>query len=432
MGLPVSITSPATVATLALIVTALRHARHRSPSLFECARSFRPPALPPGAVETGPVWAVSRLTVIGVGALAVATIGFPNVPPRGPWDSTFLNLPARWDAMWYLDVAANGYRWGGLPTEQENVAFFPAFPLTMRAGGALLGAYASGLDKRTVEQRLLLGGWLVAVGTFWWALAYIYRWSAARAGPAAARATTTLLATYPFAVFYSAPYSEPLFLLAGVAAFFHFERAEWRRAAFWGFIVGLARPGGVLMTLPLAIIAARPRTGTARLSWPPPGAWVALSAPAAALALHMFHLRQVSGRWFAWAEVQVAWGRTYDLAAWAQIELAHLAEVGPLRYAAAGPVTMMNGMAAIMALVLLWRVTTRVGLPYTLLVLVNIVPAVASGGLLSVGRFTSSLFPLFHALAVSIPDRQLPAWVLGFAVGQGLLAVLFFTWRPPV
>jgi hypothetical protein len=63
-------------------------------------------------------------------------------------------------------------------------------------------------------------------------------------------------------------------------------------------------------------------------------------------------------------------------------------------------------------------------------VLVNLVPAVASGGLMSVGRFTSTLYPLFFALAVSIREQHLPGWVVGFGVLQGLLAVLFFTWRP--
>ena len=70
------------------------------------------------------------------------------------------------------------------------------------------------------------------------------------------------------------------------------------------------------------------------------------------------------------------------------------------------------------------------GLAYAVFVLGNLAPAIASGGLMSVGRFTSTLFPLFLALAAWIGERQLPYWGLGLGVLQGLLAALFFTWRP--
>ena len=62
-------------------------------------------------------------------------------------------------------------------------------------------------------------------------------------------------------------------------------------------------------------------------------------------------------------------------------------------------------------------------------VLVNLVPPLFAGGVLSMGRVTSTLFPLFLALAILVPPRSVPAWVAGFGIGQGLCATLFFTWR---
>jgi hypothetical protein len=50
---------------------------------------------------------------------------------------------------------------------------------------------------------------------------------------------------------------------------------------------------------------------------------------------------------------------------------------------------------------------------------------------MSVGRFTSTLFPLFFALAAIVPARHLSSVIVTFGVLQGLMAVLFFTWRPP-
>jgi hypothetical protein len=427
----VSVTSPARLALLALMVASIRHVMYRRPSLPEWLWSVRPHR-PQTLSTTARVWAASRISVIVVGYFAVVTIGFPHDPPYKLWDGVFMNLPARWDAGWYLDIAANGYRWGGVGSTQANVAFFPAFPLAMGVGGALLGAYAPGMDRTSAQRRLLLSGWLVALGAFWGALAYVYRWSDARAGPAVARATITLLAAYPFAVFFSAPYSEPVFLLATAGAFVHFERAEWGRAAAWAFVVGLARPSGVLLAIPLALMAMRGRRKQAFVSWPSPAAWIVLAAPAAAIALHMQHLRQVTGQWFAWSEVQVAWGRTYEVTSWLGTGITDLAEQGAVRFVEGSPIIVLNGLAAIMALMLLWRVTKAAGLPYTVFVLVTLVPAIASGGLMSLGRFTSTLFPLFFALAVSMREQHVPAWVLAFGILQGLLAALFFTWRPLV
>src|SRR4051812_23601138 len=42
----------------------------------------------------------------------------------------------RWDAIWYRDIAVNGYDGAfplkSLPTGGSNIAFFPAFPLSVR------------------------------------------------------------------------------------------------------------------------------------------------------------------------------------------------------------------------------------------------------------------------------------------------------------
>jgi hypothetical protein len=43
---------------------------------------------------------------------------------------------------------------------------------------------------------------------------------------------------------------------------------------------------------------------------------------------------------------------------------------------------------------------------------------------------TSTLFPIFVALAAMLPEAFITPFVLTFALGQGLVASLFFTWRP--
>jgi Mannosyltransferase (PIG-V) len=430
-GVRVSVTSPVRLVLLGLAIGTVRHAFRRRPSLIDAVLRTRPRRVSAAWAATAPVWAVSRVSVILAGYFAVLVIGFPGRPPFSFFENSFANLPARWDTGWYVDIAANGYQWRDAARRQQNVAFFPAFPLTMQLGGALLGACRPGILQLEAQRRMLIAGWLVALATFWFALVYVYRWSEARAGPSVAKATITLLAAYPFAVFFSAPYTEPLYLLGAAATFVHFERAEWVRCAGWGFLLGLVRPNGVLVAIPLALIAAQRRRREAPRSRLGIGVWVAVCAPAVALFLHSLYLRQLTGRWFAWSEVHAAWGRTYEVTSWVGQALAQIGEHGALKYVETAPITILNGLAAALALALVWPLTRTAGLAYAVFVLVNLVPAVGSGGLMSVGRLTSTLYPLFFALAASIPERHLPAWTVGFGVLQGLLAVLFFTWRPP-
>ena len=68
-------------------------------------------------------------------------------------------------------------------------------------------------------------------------------------------------------------------------------------------------------------------------------------------------------------------------------------------------------------------------MPYAVFLLINLEPPILAGGFLSVGRFTSVLFPAFLALALLVSVRVRPAWIAAFGMGQALNATLFFTWR---
>jgi hypothetical protein len=54
----------------------------------------------------------------------------------------------------------------------------------------------------------------------------------------------------------------------------------------------------------------------------------------------------------------------------------------------------------------------------------------AAGGLLSMGRVTSTLFPVFLWLGAAVPAHHRTGWITLFACLQGFVAVMFFTWRP--
>src|SRR5437763_9676881 len=152
---------------------------------------------------------ISRAGVLIVGVMASVLIGYtpePGEPSAWRVDANPVrNLFARWDSFWYLDIASRGYHWNGNPLEQQNVVFFPLFPLLMRVIGAAIGGHP------------LVAGVLVSLTAFLLALTYVWRWTADRLDADAASGAVWLLSMFPLALFFSAAYTESLFLLIVVA-----------------------------------------------------------------------------------------------------------------------------------------------------------------------------------------------------------------------
>ena len=108
-------------------------------------------------------------------------------PPNRVSSYEWVNLPIRWDAGWYLGIAVNGYNYdpNARPTTQQNIAFFPAYPMAMRAVTAWLGGRIIRPDERmsgnriewqyALHRRALAAGLLVSIGAFGWGLVYLYR-----------------------------------------------------------------------------------------------------------------------------------------------------------------------------------------------------------------------------------------------------------------
>jgi hypothetical protein len=82
------------------------------------------------------------------------------------------------------------------------------------------------------------------------------------------------------------------------------------------------------------------------------------------------------------------------------------------------------------ALLLTWPVARRLGLAYAVLLLLMLVPPLAAGGFMSMGRVTSTLFPLFLYLGWVLRGTRRSSIVTACAVMQGFFAALYWTWRP--
>lgn len=431
---------------LAIAAIAIRHvASPGDPLHRRLVRGLRGHAgdgMAAGSVARGAL--LSRLAVLLAGYFAVVTIGVAesSVGFQVASDAA-VNLPARFDAGWYAGIALDGYSFEGRFDKQQNVAFFPAFPLLQRAAGHPLGAFAPGIPHERRMARILWGGVILSLIAFVWGAVYLWRLARDTIGDARAPAAVALLAAYPFAVFYSAPYTESLFFLGAVATIYHFRRDELLPATAWGLLVGLTRPNGCFLSLVLACMIAerlwRARTSITRLPdspvpqfihSPTTRSFLAASAPGVGMLIYSAYVNHLTGAWFGWARLHESWGRSYQGLAPVARAYGWITDEGLLHVVEGVPYDTLNSLGLIFALVMLWPVMRRLGLAYTVFVLVNLVPPMLAGGVLSMGRLTSTLFPLFLALAAAAPPRLITPLVTAFALGQGLAAALFFTWRP--
>jgi hypothetical protein len=270
--------------------------------------------------------------------------------------------------------------------------------------------------------------WLSFLG----ALVYLFRLAKDRFGPDAAGAGIALLACYPFAFFYSTAYTESLFLLQIAGACYHFERHQLARAALWGFAAGLTRPNGCLLSVVLGLMSLpsvlRVRDGDVR------GAithLAAAAAPGCGMLAYALYVYALTGNPFQWVVQNAAWGRVYrglETLVLQHIQL--LDDRGLYRYVMTRPVDVIHIAAAVFMLASVWPVARRLGIPYAVLVFVNVIAPLMMGGLLSMGRLTSVLFPVFLWLGAAIQPGHRTAWLIAFAMMQALLAGVFFTWRP--
>ena len=369
----------------------------------------------------------SRVGVLVVGLMAAHAIGFPQ--GRAPFrvaDNEVVNLPARFDAGWYLQIATYGYEY--LPNRfdrQQNLVFFPAFPVLMSAGALVMA------------RQVLWSGTVISMLAFAWAARYLYRLAREQMDADRAAAAVTFACLYPFAIFYSAAYTEGLFLLAMIGAWYHLRRDERWPAFGWGLLAGLTRPNGCLLSIPLALLVLAPMWRHGRLQRPP-GGWgsladrmVVAAAPGLGMLVYSAYVYDRTGDPFMWIRLQAAWGRqNLGVASFLAGEWESVGEQGLYHYATSNVPDFLNILAAALVAIGLWPIARRFGAAPAMLLVLNVVPSIASGGWLSVGRATAVLFPTFFWLADVVPARHRTVWFVAFAGLQAFAAVLFFTWRP--
>jgi hypothetical protein len=229
-------------------------------------------ALRRAAVGLAGMLAIVAIAGIG-GLLVLGVVPHGGFDPPGVVDhlggvrDTLAAPFARWDSVWYLTIARDGY------TTSQSSAFFPLYPLAVAAIGAL-------------GPGLLLGGVLVSLGAMLIALRLLWRLTEHEldaAHPDAADLAVFAVALSPMAFFFSAVYSESMYLALTLGAFLSARQERWMRAGLLGALAAATRSSGLLVIAALALLwleQHRPASRWARWPkwraiattplWPPP------------------------------------------------------------------------------------------------------------------------------------------------------------------
>ncbi|MGE3842362.1 MAG: mannosyltransferase family protein [Vicinamibacterales bacterium] len=425
---------------VAALLLAVRHWRYPAPSLLSRARAgwFQFWSEPGIRTLATYYWTV-RLSVLVVGYLAAVSFGLPERGPFRVSENEFMNLPARWDSGWYLAIATDGYRYSD-SDGQQSIAFMPAFPVVMRLAGSFFAVDQNRL--RTTDGpdrgRILWAGVVVSLVLGWLASVWLFRLARSWLDESQALAAVVLLQTYPFALFYGAAYSESLFLASTVGALWLFRRRAWLGAATWGLVAGISRPNGFITSVLIGLLllehlwrgrhSLRDWATSYDRFW---GPMLAATAPVISLGVFCWMIYDLTGDPFRWMQLHAAWGREYrSLGSLASLYYNRVAAEGVYGYTSTAPIDAMNVIASCVALAAIYPVWRRLGLPYAAWMAATLLPPLSMGGFLSMGRVTSTAFPMFLWLGSLGGETTRRGLMVGFAILQGLAAALFFSWRP--
>jgi hypothetical protein len=369
--------------------------------------------------------AVITVHLVPKGTAFLANVLFPAARPRPfpmPFEAAKLaETFAAWDSGWYFDIAQRGYYWN--PSGQSSIAFFPLYPMLMRA---LAWPFGGG------ERALWTAGITLSYASLFLALAVLHRLTAKIFGDReTARRTLLYVAVFPFAYFYTQVYTESLFLLTSVSAVAAAVASRWGWAGLFGALAALTRPNGILIAVPLGLLALAGRPRPAELIRR--AAALAL-VPLGFGAFCAFAFR-LTGDPLGWLRAQAHWGYTVGNRPWGELMrlLDGLEKQGLYGYFFSDPLApyyFLHGMVALAFVALTPSVFTRLGLAFGAYVAVSLYVPLTGNALEGIGRYAATLFPVFMLLGTITSRRVHEAILIGSALVLSLLASLFAGFYP--
>ena len=361
-----------------------------------------------------------RLAMLLIGLLGVALFpplrqvgvpGWPAHPPDPGWQNVFAAWE-RFDALWFLRIADGGYRLG-----DGSAAFFPLYPLLTRGLSFALAGHP------------LAAATLVSNAAFCGGLIVTYLLTTSELSERAARTTILLMCLFPTAHFFLMPYSESLFFLLSVTAFWAARRGRWVVAGAAGALAALTRSIGFVLAPALLVEALQQRSEGRGRAWP---GVLAAGATVCGLLAYLSYWGIRAGEWLAPITRQANWQREFS---WPWVTLWNgtvdaFGRVGD----ATGGYWLIDWLVVVPMLAASAYAVVRLRPSYAIYLwlglLIPLTFVFPGRPLMSMPRFVLPLFPAFWGLELGLERMHVPrAPVLAVeAAGLGILSVLTINW----
>lgn len=325
----------------------------------------------------------------------------------------FLDGWTRWDAAWYRDIAEKGYT--NIPKAenlQRDTAFFPLYPLLIRLlNGIFLNSYISGLIVSNTA-------FLVAVVLIYHLTIHYYNFDVAKK-------SILLLCVFPFSFYFSAVYTESLFLLSVTASFYLAEKKLWALSGIAAAAATATKMVGLFTVFALIILYLEQiefNYKQIRMDI------VYISIGLLGITSYMIFLWWQFGNAFQFITSQYVSGWAGDL----NIDLfkdtirdaLHWKSFLSGNYHAIYFINIIVLCAVFMIIPILWYIPHKA---YLLWVLLNVCTSIILWR--SMGRFVSVLFPLFIILALILRYKTLYYAVLYISViFLSLFSIMYSHW----
>lgn len=200
------------------------------------------------------IFAVTRAVAL-LGAYYGASRVLLDQPTRQKgW---FAEMALMWDSAWYVGVSQHGYSYDPSQPGGSSIAFAPLYPMLIRVLSALLQAVTFGWDwGNGAFGSYIAAGLIISNISFFVALVMLMRLLSPRLSRPGAVIVAFALASLPEAFFFSAIYTEGLFLLLAVSSLLVARggwRLKWLCAGALGLLASLTRFTGALLVVVLAV-----------------------------------------------------------------------------------------------------------------------------------------------------------------------------------
>jgi hypothetical protein len=213
-----------------------------------------------------------------------------------------------------------------------------------------------------------------------------------------------LILIFPTAFFLNVIYTESTFLFMTIATFYYAFRKRFGLAALFAFLGALTHSNGMFLALPILWEMWRVYGWRNLLSWK---SWPIFVAPLGTVLFVGYDYMKF-GDPMLFFKIQSAWGRSFSIN-WDHFSLFSHPSITNMC------IDIALAMFIITAVILVWKKLSPL---YAIFMSATLFAAFSSGTLMSVGRYSLTMFPLFILLAKIKNRTVLLSW--------SLISVLFF------